>query len=263
MAAVPDNESYCLRDDRDGICTLTLNRPASRNPLSLAMMQAVIHRLSEIAEDARTRVVIIAAEGPAFCAGHDLGEMRGASADELEVIFATCTEMMLGLNRLPQPVIARVQGIATAAGCQLVASCDLAVASESARFATPGVQIGLFCSTPMVALSRAVSQKHAMELLLTGDPVDAEAALAMGLVNRVVPSDALAAQTDSLAATIASRPTRVVRTGKPAFYQQIEMSREAAYKYAGRIMVENMLGDDAREGVSAFLDKRPPNWNDD
>jgi enoyl-CoA hydratase/carnithine racemase len=262
MTASKTSQPLVLRNDDEGVRTLTLNRPASRNPLSMAMIGALLEQLDDAAVSTDIKVVVIAAAGPAFCAGHDLGELRAADQVALEQLFDACSELMLGLNRLPQPVIASVQGVATAAGCQLVASCDLALAASGASFATPGVHIGLFCSTPMVALSRAVAAKPAMEMLLTGDPVSAERALSIGLVNQVVPPESLATATSELANRIAARPTRVVRTGKPAFYRQIEVSREEAYRYTARIMVENMLGEDAREGVSAFLEKRKPDWRD-
>ncbi len=250
-----------LRHDEAGIARLTLNRPQARNALSMALMQALDDALVAIAADPSVKVVVIAGAGPAFCAGHDLREMRGnpeqASA---EATFRLCSQMMLRVVNLPKPVIAQVHGVATAAGCQLVASCDLAVAADTARFATPGVNIGLFCSTPMVALSRAVPRKQAMEMLLTGDMIDAPRAREIGLVNRVVPEADLDAATQALAAQIAGKSPLTVAIGKEAFYRQAELQLADAYAYASAVMTRNMMAHDAAEGIDAFLAKRPPVW---
>jgi enoyl-CoA hydratase/carnithine racemase len=252
---------------RDGhVLTLTLNRAGARNALSEGLMEALQTALDRAASDAETGVVVIGADGPAFSAGHDLKEMTAhrASADggkaAFAKIFAQCSRLMQAIVRHPKPVIARVQGIATAAGCQLVASCDLAVASSAARFATPGVNIGLFCSTPMVALSRNVSRKHAMEMLLTGDMISASQAYHMGLVNRVVTPETLDAETAALAAQIASKPRATVKIGKEAFYRQLEMPLSEAYDYASQVMTQNMLHAEANEGICAFVEKRDPKW---
>ena len=245
----------------DGIATLTLNRPQQRNALNMGLMQAIRGALKEIGADPAIRAVIIAAGGPAFCAGHDLKEMRADPSEDAQAkTFATCAAMMMAIIHLPQPVIARVHGIATAAGCQLVATCDLAVASEDARFATPGVHIGLFCSTPMVALSRNVGRKQAMEMLLTGEMIDAKRAQALGLINRAVPAGDLDAAVEELAGKICAKSPLAVRIGKEAFYRQLETGFEAAYEYTGAVMVRNMMADDATEGIDAFLEKRRPEW---
>jgi enoyl-CoA hydratase/carnithine racemase len=255
------SEDILLRDDTDGIACLTLNRPAQRNALSVGLMAALQDALNAIATDKTVKVVILAANGPGFCAGHDLKEVRAnPGQDNYAALFDQCSRLMTSIVELPKPVIARVHGIATAAGCQLVATCDLAVAAESARFATPGVNIGLFCSTPMVALSRNVTRKHAMEMLLTGDMIAAETACAMGLVNRVVPEAELAEATLALARQIASKSPLTLAIGKEAFYRQLEMPLGEAYAYASRVMTENMLARDAEEGIDAFLEKRPPVW---
>lgn len=247
-----------------GITTLTLNQPERRNSLSMAMLEALSQALERVSGDAKTRVVVLAAQGPAFCAGHDLREIQGQfdQKDALQRLFALCSEVMQQIVRLPQPVIARVAGVATAAGCQLVASCDLAVAAGSARFATPGVNIGLFCSTPMVALSRNVSRKHAMEMLLTGEMVGAQRAEQMGLVNRVVAEDDLDRTVYELAATIAAKSRHTLGVGKAAFYRQLEMGLTDAYAYTSDVMTENLQAADAREGICAFLEKRKPDWKD-
>jgi enoyl-CoA hydratase/carnithine racemase len=252
-----------LRADAGGVAWLTLNRPAARNALSMALLTALDAALIAIAGDPSVRVVVIGAAGPVFCAGHDLREMRanpGRAATA--ALFAQCSAVMTRIVRLPKPVIARVHGIATAAGCQLVASCDLAVAAEDARFATPGVNIGLFCSTPMVALSRNVGRKAAMEMLLTGDLIDANHAREIGLVNRVVPPDALDSAVAALAAQIAGKSARTLAIGKEAFYRQAEMDLDAAYAFAAEAMTRNMLANDAAEGIEAFLGKRAPVWTD-
>jgi enoyl-CoA hydratase/carnithine racemase len=254
-------EPLVIRRDDGAVATLTLNRPGAYNALSLAMMEAVLEELAMLDRDPAVAVVVLEGSGKGFCAGHDLKELR-ANPDVAfrERTFDTCSRMMLAVTRLRQPVVAKVHGIATAAGCQLVATCDLAVASESARFGTPGVNIGLFCSTPMVALSRAVHRKQAMEMLLTGDLIDAEAARAAGLINRISSEAALDSDTAALAALIASKSHKVLKTGKEAFHKQIEMSLDAAYAYTAEIMVENMSYADAEEGVAAFIEKRPPLW---
>jgi enoyl-CoA hydratase/carnithine racemase len=260
-AASPATAPILLRRDTGGIAWLTLNRPAARNALSMALMEALDAELVRIEADPAVKVVVIGGAGPAFCAGHDLGELRASpTRAAYEATFALCARLMLRVVRLPKPVIARVHGVATAAGCQLVASCDLAVAADTARFATPGVDIGLFCSTPMVALSRAVGRKAAMEMLLTGDLIDAARAREIGLINRVVPAAELDAATEALAKQIASKSPLVLAIGKQAFYRQAEMELDAAYRYAAEVMTRNMLARDAAEGIDAFLGKRAPRW---
>jgi len=255
------DEPLLLREQRDGIVRLTLNRPRARNALSLATMEALLDALEAVRADPTARVVILAGAGPAFCAGHDLKELRSRPERSFyEETFATCARLMQTILALPQPVIARVHGVATAAGCQLVATCDLAVAGESARFATPGVNIGLFCSTPMVALARNVGRKAAMEMLLLGELVDAPTAKALGLVNRVVPDERLDAEVEAMARTIASKSPLTLRIGKEAFYRQLELPLAEAYAYTARVMTENMLARDAAEGIDAFLEKRTPVW---
>jgi enoyl-CoA hydratase/carnithine racemase len=250
-----------LRHDSDNIAILTLNRPAARNALSIGLMEALDAELRSIADDAAVKVVIIAANGPAFCAGHDLRELRSTpTRAAYEAVFALCSRLMQRIVRLPKPVIAQVHGVATAAGCQLVASADLAVAAETARFATPGVDIGLFCSTPMVALSRSVGRKAAMEMLLTGELVAAARARELGLVNRVVAEAELPAATQALAAQIAAKSPLTVAIGKEAFHRQAEMDLASAYDYASGVMTRNMLARDAEEGIDAFLAKRKPQW---
>ena len=253
--------SELLRHDADGIAHLTLNRPQARNALSMGLMQALDDALLAIAANPAIHVVILSGAGPAFCAGHDLREMR-ARPDEASAAatFALCSRLMQRITALAKPVIAQVHGVATAAGCQLVATCDLAVAAETARFATPGVNIGLFCSTPMVALSRAVPRKHAMEMLLTGDMIDAARARELGLVNRVVPEAELAAAATALAAQIAAKSPLTLAIGKQAFYRQAELPLADAYAYASAVMTRNMMAHDAAEGIDAFLAKRPPVW---
>lgn len=251
-----------LRSSLDGgVLTLTLNRPRARNALSVALMTALQEALDQAATDKAVRVVVIAATGPAFCAGHDLKELRAnPGRDAYEALFTQCSRLMTTVVRLPKPVIAKVQALATAAGCQLVASCDLAVAVESATFATPGVNIGLFCSTPMVALSRSVGRKAALEMLLTGRPIPAAEALAHGLVNRVVPAADLDQTVADLARSIADKSPLVLAIGKEAFARQIDMPLDDAYAYAAAVMTTNMLARDAEEGIDAFLEKRPPVW---
>jgi enoyl-CoA hydratase/carnithine racemase len=249
-----------------GVLRLILNCPQARNALSSELMTALQAALDGAAADNATRVIVIAANGPVFSAGHDLKELARHRADgdkgreAYAALFTQCSAMMQAIVRNPKPVIAQVQGIATAAGCQLVASCDLAVASSSARFATPGVDIGLFCSTPMVALSRNVGRKAAMEMLLTGEPIDGERALRIGLINKVVAPEILEGETMVLANRIASKPRATVKTGKEAFYRQLEMPLDQAYAYASRVMTENMLEAEACEGIGAFLEKREPKW---
>jgi enoyl-CoA hydratase/carnithine racemase len=250
-----------LRHDSDHVATLTLNRPAARNALSIGLMEALDAALQAIGEDPTIRVVILAGSGPAFCAGHDLRDLRTTPTRAFyEATFALCSRLMQRIVHLPKPVIAQVHGVATAAGCQLVASADLAVAADTARFATPGVDIGLFCSTPMVALSRSVGRKPAMEMLLTGELVSAMRARELGLVNRVVPEPELAAASRTLAAQIATKSPLTVAIGKEAFYRQAEMPLASAYDYAAEVMTRNMLARDAAEGIDAFLDKRQPQW---
>ena len=239
---------------------LTMNRPKKRNALSLAHMQELIGCLKAIGEGKEAQVVVLSGNGPAFCAGHDLSEMVGRNPEFYRHLFDVCCELMETIQGIPQPVIAKVHGVATAAGCQLAATCDLVVASEEARFATPGVKIGLFCSTPMVALSRSVGQKKAMEMLLTGDFISAEEALAEGLVNRVVPAGELEAEAQKLADKIAEASPLVVGVGKQAFYRQIEMPTGQADAYTKEVMSFNASFADAQEGICAFLEKRKPEW---
>ena len=242
------------------VATLTLNNPSRRHALSSEVLAALKERLGSIGEDSTVKVVVLKSEGPVFSSGHDLREMVGSDEESYTCIFAECTEVMEAIRLLPQPVIAQVQGLATAAGCQLVATCDLAVASDDAGFCTPGVQIGLFCSTPAVALSRAVSSKHAMEMLLTGIPISAKTALDWGLVNRVVSSELLEDTVMQLARHIARASSYTLAIGKQAFYRQLQVDRPQAYEMAQRTMVENLLADDAQEGITAFLEKREPQW---
>ena len=263
MPRITENAPVLLEERTDGVLRLTLNRPAARNALSSGLMRALVEALGSAAGDPQVRVVVIAGAGPAFCAGHDLRELRDDQRRETyEHVFSLCSELMLAIVRLPKPVIAEIHGVATAAGCQLVATCDLAVAAEDARFATPGVNIGLFCSTPMVALTRAVGRTAAMELLLTGEFVDAVTARAIGLVNRVVPRIELRKAVDGLARQIAGKSALTVKIGKEAFYRQAELDLAAAYRYAAEVMTANMLARDAGEGIDAFLAKRAPVWHD-
>jgi enoyl-CoA hydratase/carnithine racemase len=262
-ARVAENEPVLLEVLDGHVLRLTLNRPAQRNALSVELMSALTDALDRAAGNRDARVVVIAGAGPAFCAGHDLRELRSDNRREtFEATFAQCSALMLRIVRLPKPVIAEVHGVATAAGCQLVATCDLAVAAADARFATPGVNIGLFCSTPMVALTRAVGRKPAMEMLLTGELIDAESARALGLVNRVVPPAELTDATMVLAGQIAGKSAFTVAIGKEAFYRQAELDLADAYRYASEVMTKNMLAEDAAEGIDAFLEKRPPVWKD-
>ena len=253
-------EPLVIYELEDHVATLTLNNPTRRHALSSEMLAALKDRLGSIGQDSSIKVVVLKSEGPVFSSGHDLREMVGSDEESYTCIFAECTEVMEAIRLLPQPVIAQVQGLATAAGCQLVATCDLVVASEEAGFCTPGVQIGLFCSTPAVALSRAVSPKHAMEMLLTGDAVDAPQAALLGLVNRALPSNSLRDVVETVARSIAERSPAAIRYGKRSFYDQLEVGLDDAYQKMGRIMTENMLAGDAKEGIGAFLEKREPNW---
>ncbi len=256
------DDSLLLRADRaDGLTTLTLNRPGQFNSLSEALLSALQKELDAIAADETVRVVVLAGAGKAFCAGHDLKEMRANhSKAYMQGLFKQCAEVMLTLTRMPQPVIARVHGIATAAGCQLVSMCDLAVAADVAKFAVSGINVGLFCSTPAVGLARNLGRKAALEMLLTGDFIDAMEARAKGLVNRVVPADALDAEIEALAGSILAKSAVAIRMGKGMFYQQLEMGLADAYAYAGEVMACNMMSEDAGEGIDAFMQKRKPNY---
>jgi enoyl-CoA hydratase/carnithine racemase len=261
MPATDTAAPSALVVERDGPMTrLTLNRPERRNALSRALLAEMESALTAIAADSAARVVVLAGRGPVFCAGHDLGEMVGRPQEEYRDLFALCSRVMLGLRRLPQPVIARVHGVATAAGCQLVAACDLAVAAEGATFATPGVKIGLFCTTPMVPLVRAVPAKAALEMLLTGVPISARRAYELGLVNRVVPPGELDEAVRGYVDAILATSPLVVRLGKSAFYEQLSLAEEEAYERAVAVMTDNALRHDAQEGMCAFLEKRRPQW---
>ena len=263
------NIAPVLLRERDGdVAILVLNRPAARNSLSEALLDALSAAFTDIAADKSARAIVLTANGPAFCAGHDLKELTARRTDPdggrafFKHIMTTCSMMMQQIVNLPQPVIAAVQGVASAAGCQLVASCDLALASSTAKFATPGVNIGLFCSTPMVALSRNVARKHAMEMLLTGDMVAAEDAARIGLINRVVMPGEERKEAIALAHKIASKSSYTVKTGKQAFYRQAEMSLAEAYNYASKVMTENLMARDAEQGICAFIEKREAKWED-
>ncbi|WP_455373605.1 enoyl-CoA hydratase [Limibacillus halophilus] len=257
------SEELLLREDREGVAWLTLNRPQAYNALSLGLMEAATAELERIAKDRNVRAVVFQGSGKGFCAGHDLKELRANPTRAFyERTFAACSRMMLGVVALPQPVIAKVHGIATAAGCQLLATCDLAVAAETARFGTPGVNIGLFCSTPMVALSRNVGRKQAMQMLLTGEMIDAPTALSFGLINEAVPEERLAEAAEAWADKVKRKSAHVLKIGKQAFYHQAELGLEEAYDYTARVMVENMLAKDAEEGIDAFIEKRQPQWQD-
>jgi enoyl-CoA hydratase/carnithine racemase len=254
-------EKLLLRNDADGIATLTLNRPEARNALSVALMTALEDEIERLGADRSVKVIVLAGNGPGFCAGHDLKEMRANPGRQAyDALFAQCARVMTGIVRLPQPVIARVHGFAVAAGCQLVASCDLAIASSAARFAVNGINIGLFCSTPMVALSRNVGRKKAMEMLLTGEMLSAEAAEAAGLVNRVVAPEALDEAVAALAGTIAGKLDPAIAIGKEAFYRQAELALEDAYRYTAEVMTRNMLLRETEAGIDAFIAKRPMPW---
>ncbi|MEQ8508282.1 MAG: enoyl-CoA hydratase [Rhodospirillaceae bacterium] len=254
-------EPYVLREDHSGICILTLNRPKARNALSGAMIEALSDRLSAIASDTNVRVVILEGAGPVFCSGHDLKELEATTDhDKIQRLFSRCSEVMMQMVRLPQPVIAKVKGLATAAGCQLVATADLAIAGNAAKFATPGVNIGLFCTTPSVAVGRAITRKKAMEMLLTGQPVTAAEAEKMGLINSAVPDQDLDATVHALAKLLTTKSAHILALGKKAFYAQIEKPMAESYVYASAVMAQNMLEEDCSEGLSAFVEKRAPKW---
>lgn len=256
----PD-QPFVLREDRDGIATLTMNRGDRFNPLSAGMIAAMVDLLEGIARDASTRVVILKGGGRGFCAGHDLKEMQANRSEAwLNAMFESCSDLMIRMTQLPQPVIAQVHGIATAAGCQLTSMCDLAVAASDAKFALPGVNVGLFCSTPAVGVARNIGRKRVMEMLLLGEPITAETALEWGLVNRVVPADRLEAETRHLAERIASKSAAVIAMGKKAFYQQLDKNLSGAYAMTGDTMACNMQLADNQEGIEAFLNKRHPRW---
>ena len=265
---MPTESPPLRRADRDGVATLTLATPANRNALSLLMIDTLIVALADVEKDSRVRAVVLAGEGPALSAGHDLKEIQAHRNDEdrgqayFDKLMRRCAELMRSLVELPKPVIAAVEGVATAAGCQMVAACDLAIAGERARFALPGVSIGLFCSTPLVAVGRAVSRKSAMELALTGDLIDARRAETIGLVNRVVAEGAALAEAQKLAGKIAARSSAVVALGKRAFQRQIETTLADAYRIASEAMIENLALADSEEGIAAFVEKRPPAWSD-
>ncbi|MDV7340427.1 enoyl-CoA hydratase [Terasakiella sp. A23] len=264
MTALAETTSEALvtRVDSDGVAKLTLNRPKKFNALSMAVLEALLAELIKLEEDKSVRVVVLAGEGKAFCAGHDLKEMReDTSREAMQALFGKCSEVMLKISQIPQPVIARIHGIATAAGCQLVATCDLAVAVEEARFATSGINVGLFCSTPMVALTRNVTPKKAFEMLVTGDFIDAETAMQFGLINKVVPADKLDEAVMEMAGKIASKPAISIAFGKQLFYKQLEAARDAAYDMAAETMTCNMMTEDAQAGVDAFIAKKHmPEW---
>jgi enoyl-CoA hydratase/carnithine racemase len=260
MATEVKSTPHVLVETDGAIATITLNRPEKRNALSLEMMRALIAALKQIGENRAVQVVVLAANGPVFSAGHDLSELVNQDIENYRTIFDACEVLMETVQAIPQPVIGQIQGPATAAGCQLAATCDLAVAVDTAWFATPGVKIGLFCSTPMVALSRAVGRKKAMHMLLTGEPVPAREALAAGLINEVVAPGELGAATRRLADKIAISSPAVVGIGKKAFYKQIDMPQHDAYEYTKEVMSQNAAGPDAHEGISAFLEKRAPRW---
>lgn len=261
LSATADLEPPVLLARRGGIAFLTLNRPAQYNALSEQMLAAVHAALEELAADSSVRVVVLGGAGKAFCAGHDLKQMKAnPSLEYYQQLFDDCSRLMMRIQTLPQPVIARVHGMATAAGCQLVAMCDLAIAADNARFAVSGINVGLFCATPSVALTRNVGRKAAFEMLVTGEFIDAATAVQRGLINRCVAADGLDREIDKLAAAIVAKPPSVVATGKALFYRQLEVGVTAAYQLAGQAMACNMIDDIAQEGVSAFIEKRPPNW---
>ena len=259
-AVLQPEQPVLLREDPEGVTTLTMNRPQQMNLLTGEMLTALQAAFAAISSDSRVRVVVLAAAGKGFCAGHDLKEIRAlGELPRIEALFAQCSRMMQTISKLPQPVIARVQGAAAAAGCQLVAQCDLAVASQAAKFTTPGVNWGFFCSTPGVPIGRNLQRKHAMEMLLTGDAIGAQQALEWGLVNRVVAADQLDAETEKLARRIAAKPQETVAAGKRAFYQQMDMGTEKAYVLASQVISASFAHDEGREGMNAFIEKRPPN----
>jgi enoyl-CoA hydratase/carnithine racemase len=267
-AVLTADEPILLREDRGGIALLTLNRPAARNALSADLIDALAQTLSGIRSERNVRAVVVTGSGPAFCAGHDLREMTERRADSdrgrafYRQTFDRCATMMQSIVRLPQPVVAAVNGAAAAAGCQLAASCDLVIAADNATFATPGVNIGLFCSAPMVALSRKIASNHALEMLLTGEPVNARRAHEIGLVNRIAAKAGVVEEAIALAGTIAAKSSHVQKIGKEAFYNQLEMNLADAYAYASQVMADNMMARDAEEGISAFVEKRTPTWED-
>ena len=261
-ATTADDPRFVIRSDNDGVTTLTLNRPKQFNAMSEELLTALQAELDAIAADDSVRVVVIAANGRAFSAGHDLKQMRSNPRQEYyDDLFATCSRMMLTIHKLPQPVIAKVHGLATAAGCQLVAACDLAVAADTAQFATSGIRVGLFCSTPSVPVSRNMGRKRALELLLTGEFIDAATAADWGLINRAVPAEELDAAVQTLADSIVSKSAVAVASGKAMFYRQLEMGLEEAYAYAGSVMACDMMNADAAEGIDAFIEKRAPVWS--
>jgi len=263
-AQLQSQEPVLLREDRDGIATLTLNRPQQMNLLTGEMLQALQENFNAIEKDKTIRVVVVAALGKGFCAGHDLKEIRALGEQpKIAKLFEQCSRMMATIPRLPQPVIAKVQGAAAAAGCQLVAQCDLAIAADTAKFVTSGVNWGFFCSTPGVAIGRNLQRKHAMEMLLTGEPISAQRALEWGLVNRVVSSSALDEETLKLAKTIAAKPPATVAAGKRGFYQQMEAGLESAYEIAGKVISSDFAHPEGKEGMAAFIEKRPPSWKKD
>jgi enoyl-CoA hydratase/carnithine racemase len=264
MSTAPETQTDALvtRQDQDGIATVTLNRPTKFNALSMAVLEELLEVLTGVGEDPSVKVVVLAGEGKAFCAGHDLKEMReDSSRIAMQALFGKCSEVMMKITSIPQPVIARIHGIATAAGCQLVATCDLAIAVEEARFATSGISVGLFCSTPMVALTRNVGAKKAFEMLVTGDFINAQEALDNGLINKVVSADKLDEAVMEMATKIASKPSVSIAFGKGLFYKQLEAAKEAAYEMAADTMTCNMLSEDAQAGIDAFIAKKPmPEW---
>ena len=261
MAAVPQAEPVLLRELKEGVATLTLNRPQQMNLLTAEMLAALQSALEDLAKDREARVVVIAASGKGFCAGHDLKEIRALGEQpKIAALFEQCGRMMMTIERLPQPVIAKVQGAAAAAGCQLVAQCDLAVAADNVKFVTSGVSWGFFCSTPGVAIGRNLQRKHALEMLLTGEPIDARRALEWGLVNRVVPPAELDAETLKLARTLAAKPPATLAAGKRGFYRQMEMGVADAYRLAGEVIASDFAHPEGREGMQAFIEKRDPSW---
>ncbi len=264
MPSHPSNDDLVLRSDADGVATLTLNRPDNYNTLSTPLMQALRRRIDALKDDARIRVVVITGAGKAFCAGHDLAEMQAdPSEDAMRALFTLCTENMMGLTQLPQPVIAKINGVAAAAGCQLVAQCDLAISTTDAKFGTSGINVGLYCSTPSVPVTRNLSRKHAMEMLMTGDMIPASQAVQWGLINRAVPSEDLDAAVDAMAQKLRSKSPRAIALGKDLFYKQLEEGMAAAYVRAGDAITCNMQAEETQAAIDAFLDKRPFNdWPD-
>lgn len=257
---MPTNYENLMVEITSPLARITLNRPERRNALSLALMQELLDCLKQLSQSREVGAIILAATGNVYSSGHDLNELRGRTLGDYRHLFDVCAELMTAIQHIPQPVIAEVQGVATAAGCQLVATCDLAVAAESAKFATPGVRIGLFCSTPMVALTRAVGRKRALEMLMTGAPIDAATAADWGLINRVVPAAELRAETENLASQIATASPLTLGIGKQVFYTQIDLDQSKAYDYTKEVMTLNAMADDAQEGISAFLEKRDACW---